>query len=44
MPKGADAATAAMIAKAREIAWRIGTGKPDYLSYDETDRFIKRYE
>lgn len=44
MPKGADAATAAMIAKAREIAWRIGTGEPDYLSYDETDRFIKRYE
>lgn len=44
IPKGADAATAAMIAKAREIAWRIGTDEPDYLSYDETDRFIKRHE
>lgn len=44
IPKGADAATAAMIAKAREIALRIGTDEPDYLSYDETDRFIKRHE
>lgn len=44
IPKGADAATAAMIAKAREMAWRIGTDEPDYLSYDETDRFIKRHE
>lgn len=44
IPKGADAATAAMIAKAREIALRIGTNEPDYLSYDETDRFIKRHE
>lgn len=44
IPKGADAATAAMIAKAREIALRIGTDEPDYLPYDETDRFIKRHE
>lgn len=44
IPKGVDAATAAMIAKARKIARRIGTDELDYLSYNETDRFIKRHE
>lgn len=44
IPKGVDAATAAMIAKARKIARRIGTDELDYLSYNETERFIKRHE
>lgn len=40
LPKDGVAATASMIAEARDIAYRAGLDEPDYLSYDETAAFV----